>query len=46
MKVRIGVSVDDDVLKQFRALMRRHKLSLSAVVQVLMEYFIDKEKEI
>jgi len=39
MKIRIGISVDKEVLRKFRENMRKHKLSLSAVVEALMVYF-------
>lgn len=42
MKIRIGISVDKEVLKKFRENMRKHRLSLSAVVEALMVYFNEK----
>lgn len=42
MKIRIGVSIDEGILNRFRKSMNDNSLSLSPVIEALVELYLDK----
>lgn len=42
MKIRIGVSIEETTLNRFRRSMNEHGLSLSPVIEALVELYLDK----
>jgi metal-responsive CopG/Arc/MetJ family transcriptional regulator len=41
-KTRIGVIIDDDIIKEFRQAVNQDGLSLSSVVNELMRWYLEK----
>ena len=45
-KKQIGVTVDEGILEQFKASVKKHGLGISETIEKLMEYFNQIEGEI
>lgn len=46
-KKQIGITIDKDLLRQFKIALRKHKLKISPIVEELIRYFLSTlEKQI